>query len=55
VLGRVYAPLRHGQATLIGFRDGSVDVREWTGRPDPGPSVLFARQNLPLILDLSLP
>ena len=30
-LGHLYAPLRDGQATLIGFRDGSVDVREWTG------------------------
>ena len=50
-LGRVYAPLHDGQATLIGFRDGSVDVREWTGGPDPGPSVLFARQNLPLIVE----
>ena len=50
-LGRVYAPLHDGQATLIGFRDGSVNVREWTGGPDPGPSVLFARQNLPLILE----
>ena len=50
-LGHLYAPLRDGQATLIGLRDGSVDVREWTGGPDPGPSVLFARQNLPLIVE----
>jgi hypothetical protein len=50
-LGQVYAPLHDGMATLVGFRDGSVDVREWTGPPQPGPSVLFARQNLPLILE----
>jgi Phosphodiester glycosidase len=49
--GRVYAPLRYGQATLIGFHDGAVDVRTWTGGPDPGPSVVFARQNLPLIVE----
>ncbi len=50
-LGHLYAPLRDGQATLIGLRDGSVDVREWRGGPDPGSSVLFARQNLPLIVE----
>ncbi len=50
-LGQVYAPLRDGLATFVGFRDGSVDVRTWTGGPQPGPSVLFARQNLPLIVE----
>jgi hypothetical protein len=48
--GQVYAPLRDGQATLIGYRDGRVDVRTWTGGPTPGPDVVFARQNLPLIV-----
>ena len=49
--GRVYAPLRDGQATLIGSRDGTVDVRTWTGGPDPGSGIAFARQNLPLIVE----
>jgi hypothetical protein len=49
--GRLYAPLRDGQATLIRYRDGAADVRTWTGGPDPGPNVEFARQNLPLIVD----
>jgi hypothetical protein len=49
--GHVYAPLRDGQATLIRYRDGSADVRAWTGGPDPGPGVEFARQNLPLIVE----
>ena len=48
--GHVYAPLRDGQATLIGSGDGTVDVRTWTGGPDPGPGITFARQNLPLIV-----
>jgi len=47
---RVYAPLRVGQATLIAYRDGRVDVRPWTGGPIPGPGVVLARQNLPLIV-----
>ena len=48
--GRVYAPLRDGQATLIAYPDGRVDVRPWTGGPAPGAEVAFARQNLPLIV-----
>ncbi len=49
--GHVYAPLRDGQATLIRYRDGTADVTVWTGGPDPGPNVEFARQNLALIVD----
>jgi hypothetical protein len=49
--GRVHAPLRPGLATVIGFADGGVDVQAWAGGPQPGPQVVFARQNLPLILD----
>ena len=48
--GRSYAPLRDGQATLIAYTDGRVDVREWSGGAVPGPGVVFARQNLPLIV-----
>jgi hypothetical protein len=48
--GREYAPLRDGQATLIGYRDGRVDIRTWTGGATPGADVVFARQNLPLIV-----
>jgi hypothetical protein len=47
----VFAPLRDGQATLLRYRDGTADVRTWTGGPSPGPNVEFARQNLPLIVD----
>jgi hypothetical protein len=49
--GRPYAPLAKGQATLIGYSNGSVDIRSWTGGPRPGPGIEFARQNLPLIVD----
>jgi hypothetical protein len=44
-------PLQDGLATLIGYRDGSVDVRTWRGGPSPGRGVVFARQSLPLIVD----
>jgi hypothetical protein len=49
--GHVYSPLRDGLATLVRSRDGAVDVRAWTGGPNPGPSVELARQNLPLIVE----
>jgi hypothetical protein len=48
--GHLYAPLRGGQATLVGYRDGRTDIVSWSGGPDPGPDVEFARQNLPLIV-----
>jgi hypothetical protein len=49
--GHTYAPLKDGQATLVAYRNGTVDVRAWSGGSDPGPDVVFARQNLPLILE----
>ena len=49
--GHVYAPLRDGQATLIRYRDGTVDIRAWTGGPASGPNVELARQNLPLLVE----
>lgn len=49
--GHAYAPLVDGQATLIGYGNGRVDVRTWTGGPTPGPGIVFARQNLPLIVE----
>ncbi len=49
--GRVYAPLRKGQATFVRDRDGRADVRTWTGGSTPGPGIEFARQNLALIID----
>ena len=48
--GLVYEPLRDGLATLIGYRDGRVAITSWTGGPDAGPTVAFARQSLPLII-----
>ena len=49
--GRLYEPLKDGLATLIGYRDGRVDVQAWTGGPVAGPQLAFARQSLRLIID----
>jgi hypothetical protein len=53
--GRTYAPMRAGQATIIGYSDGRVDVQAWTGGPTVPPGVEWARQNLPLIVDNGRP
>jgi Phosphodiester glycosidase len=49
--GHTYASMRNGQATLVGYTDGRVDVVEWSGGPIASSSVAFARQNLPLIVN----
>jgi hypothetical protein len=49
--GLTYEPLKDGLATLIGYRDGRVEIKSWTGGANPGPTVAFARQSLPLIIE----
>ena len=49
--GHTYAPLKDGLATIIKYRSGKVDVKSWNGGPQAPSDVVFARQNLPLILD----
>jgi hypothetical protein len=48
--GLSYEPLQDGLATLIGYRDGRVDVKAWSGGTNAGPAIAFARQSLPLIV-----
>jgi len=49
--GHTYAPLHDGQATFVRYADGRVDIRAWhSGSQAPG-DVVFARQNLPLIVE----
>ncbi len=49
--GRIYEPLKDGLATLIGYRDGRVDIRTWYGGPVAAGPIAFARQSLPLIIN----
>jgi len=48
--GLSYEPLKDGLATLIGYRNGRLDIKTWTGGSNAGPTVAFARQSLPLII-----
>ncbi len=49
--GHTYAPMRGGTATILRYRDGRIDIRAWTGGPSVGSDVVYARQNLPLIVN----
>ena len=48
--GRTNEPLKDGLATLVGYRDGRVDIIIWHGGHDAGPQYAFTRQSLPPIL-----
>src|SRR5215475_11217483 len=47
VNGQTNEPLKDGLATLVGYRNGIVNIVEWRGGPDVGRNVVFARQSLP--------
>ncbi len=50
--GRVNEPLKDGKATLVGYRDGRVQIVKWSGGPSPGADVAWARQSLaPIVWD----
>jgi Phosphodiester glycosidase len=53
--GHTYAPMKPNTATILRYRDGRVDVISWHGGPDVPPDVLYARQNLPLIVNRGRP
>ena len=46
VNGQVNEPLKDGKATLVGYRDGRVEIVKWNGGPNAGPDVAWARQSL---------
>jgi len=49
--GETLAPMVDGIETLIEYRDGRVDVRPWEHGETIPPKVLFAKQNLPPIIN----
>jgi hypothetical protein len=48
--GHAYAPMRDGQATFVRYTDGRYDVIAWHHGSGVPADVVFARQNLPLIV-----
>ena len=51
--GHTYAPLKSGLATILKYRGGKVNIVDWTGGPNAPSNIVFARQNLPLIINNS--
>jgi hypothetical protein len=49
--GHTYAAMKPGLATVVRYRDGIIDVRAWTGGRAVGANVVYARQNLPLMVE----
>jgi hypothetical protein len=49
--GHTYAPMQPGIATILRYRSGRVNVIAWHGGAEVAPNVVYARQNLPLIVD----
>ena len=53
--GYLWHPLVAGMATAVGYKNGLMNIVDWTGGATPGSDVAFARQNLPLIVDNGKP
>lgn len=51
----LYFAMVRGEATLVRYTNGTVDVVTWRGGARPGPNVLMARQNLTLLVANSRP
>ena len=51
----LYFPLVKGLATVVRYTNGTVGITSWQGGARPGPTVEMARQNLPLLVNKSLP
>jgi hypothetical protein len=49
--GHTYAALKAGLATFVRYSDGRIDVIKWTYGPKAPAGIVYARQNLPLIVD----
>jgi Phosphodiester glycosidase len=46
VNGQVNESLKDGKATLVGYRDGRVEIVRWSGGHDAGSDVAWSRQSL---------
>jgi hypothetical protein len=53
--GHTYKALVDGLATFVGYRNGTVNIVPWSHGAVAPSDVLYARQNLPLIVDHGLP
>ena len=52
---RVYSPMLKGLATFVVYTDGRADVVPWTAGSRPAHDIVFARQNLPMMVSHGKP
>lgn len=48
--GKTYVPLKENVGTLVGYKNGTVKVVNYTGQ-DLGQNIAFIRQNCPILVD----
>jgi hypothetical protein len=48
--GKTYLPLQQNAGTLVGYRDGTLSIIDYTGQ-DLGKNVSFVRQNCPILVE----
>jgi hypothetical protein len=53
--GHTYAPLKPGLATFVRHRNGTINIDAWRAGPTAPSDIVYARQNLPLIVDHGRP
>jgi len=44
-------PMTRGNATVVAYKSGAVNIISWRGGTSPGRNIAWARQSLPLIID----
>jgi hypothetical protein len=44
-------PMKQGNATVVAYKNGAVNIISWKGGPTAGRNIAWARQSLPLIID----
>jgi hypothetical protein len=49
--GQVLAPMVNGIATLVEYKGGRIDIRPWESGEHINPKIVFAKQNLPPIIE----
>jgi hypothetical protein len=49
--GHTYATMKNGYATVLRYRNGRVNIIDWEGGPTVGRNVVYARQNLALLIN----
>ena len=53
--GHTYAPLQNGMATIVRYTSGKVNLISWSTGPSAPANLVYARQNLPLIVNHAAP